>query len=91
MIITIGGTGGNGPRTLAAVAGKGALAAMAHGFAESLAANRIQVFGLALDDEAGGAAPPAHVARAIADIAAGNAPAASGSIIELALASASGS
>ena len=36
---------------LAAVAGKGALAAMARGFAESLAANRIQVFGLALDDE----------------------------------------
>ena len=39
LIVMIGGSGGNGPRTLAAVAGKGALAAMAHGFAESLAAN----------------------------------------------------
>ena len=29
VIVMIGGTGGNGPRTLAAVAGKGALAAMA--------------------------------------------------------------
>ena len=60
MIITIGGAGGNGPRTLAAVAGKGALAAMAQGFAKSLAANRIQVFGLALDDEQGGVAAPAQ-------------------------------
>jgi NAD(P)-dependent dehydrogenase (short-subunit alcohol dehydrogenase family) len=86
MIITIGGAGGNGPRTLAAVAGKGALAAMADGFAESLAANRIQVFGLAIDDEqAGGAAPPNHVARVIA----GNAPTPSGSIIDLAQASTS--
>jgi NAD(P)-dependent dehydrogenase (short-subunit alcohol dehydrogenase family) len=90
MIITIGGAGGNGPRTLAAVAGKGALAAMADGFAESLAANRIQVFGLAIDDEqAGGAAPPNHVARVIADLAAGNAPTPSGSIIDLAQASTS--
>jgi NAD(P)-dependent dehydrogenase (short-subunit alcohol dehydrogenase family) len=80
LIITIGGTGGNGPRTLAAVAGRGALAAMARGFAESLAANRIHVFGLVLDDERTGAvAPPAHVARAIAELAAGDASTASGS------------
>jgi NAD(P)-dependent dehydrogenase (short-subunit alcohol dehydrogenase family) len=91
LIITIGGTGGNGPRTLAAVAGRGALAAVARGFAESLAANRIHVFGLVLDDERTGAvAPPAHVARAIAELAAGDASTASGSIIELAEAGTSG-
>ena len=85
MIITIGGTGGDGPRTLAAAAGKGALAAMARGFAESLAAHRIRVFALLLDDEpASVAAPPSEVARAIAELAVGNAPTPSGSIIELA-------
>jgi NAD(P)-dependent dehydrogenase (short-subunit alcohol dehydrogenase family) len=90
LIITIGGTGGDGPRTLAAAAGKGALAAMARGFAEALAASHIRVFGLALDDEpAGVAAVPNDVARAIAELATGNAPAASGSIIELARASTS--
>jgi NAD(P)-dependent dehydrogenase (short-subunit alcohol dehydrogenase family) len=84
LIIMIGGTGGEGPRTLAAAAGRGALGAMARGFAESLAANRIQVFGLLLDDErASVAAPPNHIARAIAGLAAGNAPTRSGSIIEL--------
>ena len=91
LIIMIGGTGGDGPRTLAAAAGKGALAAMVRGFAESLAANHIRVFGLLLDDErAGVAAPPVHVARAIADLAAGDEATASGSIIELAYAMASG-
>jgi len=85
LIVTIGGTGGEGPRTLAAAAGRGALGAMARGFAGSLAANRIRVFGLLLDDErAGVVASPSDVARAIAELAAGNAPAASGSIIELA-------
>jgi NAD(P)-dependent dehydrogenase (short-subunit alcohol dehydrogenase family) len=91
LIITIGGTGGEGPRTLAAAAGRGALGAMARGFAESLAANRIRVFGLLLDDErAGLATPPNHVARAIAELAAGNAPTTSGSIIELAQSRTSG-
>jgi NAD(P)-dependent dehydrogenase (short-subunit alcohol dehydrogenase family) len=85
LIITIGGTGGDGPRMLAAAAGRGALGAMARGFAESLAANGIRVFGLLLDDErAGVAAAPNDVARAIAELAAGDAPAASGSIIDLA-------
>ena len=80
-----GGPGGAGPRTLAAAAGKGALAAMARGFAESLAAHRIRVFALLLDDEpASVAAPPSEVARAIAELAVGNAPTPSGSIIELA-------
>lgn len=84
LIVTIGGTGGEGPRTLAAGAGRGALGAMARGFAESLAVNRIRVFGLLLDDErAGAAAAPGHIARAIVELAAGNAPTASGSIIEL--------
>jgi hypothetical protein len=64
---------------------------MAQGFAESLAANRIQVFGLALDDEQGEVAvPPSHGARAIAELAAANAPTPSGSIIDLAQAAASG-
>jgi NAD(P)-dependent dehydrogenase (short-subunit alcohol dehydrogenase family) len=85
LIVTIGGAGSNGPRTLAAAAGRGALGAMARGFAESLAANRIRVFGVLLDDErAGAAASPNQIARAIAELAAGNAPTASGSIIELA-------
>ena len=85
MIITIGGTGGDGPRALAAAAGKGALAAMARGFAEALAANRIRVFALVLDDEpASIAAAPNDIARAIAELAVGNAPTPSGSIIELA-------
>ena len=91
LIVTIGGTGGDGPRTLAAAAGKGALAAMARGFAASLAANHIQVFALALDDEpAGLAAPPSDIARTIAQLAAGNSPAASGSIIKVAQARTSG-
>jgi NAD(P)-dependent dehydrogenase (short-subunit alcohol dehydrogenase family) len=91
LIITIGGTGGAGPRTLAAAAGRGALGAMARGFAESLAANRIRVFGLLLDDErAGLAAPPNHIARAIAELATGDAPTTSGSIIELVPARTSG-
>lgn len=91
LIVTIGGTGGEGPRTLAAAAGRGALGAMARGFAESLAVNRIRVFGLLLDDErAGVVASPGDIARAIAELAAGNAPAASGSIIELAPARTSG-
>jgi NAD(P)-dependent dehydrogenase (short-subunit alcohol dehydrogenase family) len=90
LIVTIGGTGGEGPRTLAAAAGRGALGAMARGFAESFAASRIKVFGLLLDDErASTAAPPNHIARAIAELAAGNAPTRSGSIIELAQASTS--
>jgi hypothetical protein len=85
VIITIGGSGGNGPRTLAAVAGKGALAAMARGFADTLAADHIQVFGLALDDEkAGVTAPPTEAAYAIADLAAGNSENPSGAIIEFA-------
>jgi NAD(P)-dependent dehydrogenase (short-subunit alcohol dehydrogenase family) len=91
LIITIGGTGGVGPRTLAAAAGRGALGAMARGFAESLAANRIHVFGLLLDDERVNiAAPPNHIARAIAELAAGNTPTTSGSIIELVPARTSG-
>ena len=81
----IGGSGGNGPRTLAAVAGKGALAAMARGFAESLAANHIEVFGVALDDEqAGVSAPPTEVAHTIAELASGNAQIPSGAITEFA-------
>ena len=85
LIVTIGGTGGEGPRTLAAAAGRGALGAMARGFAESFAASHIRVFGLLLDDErAGTAAPPNRVAQAIAELASGDAPTASGSIIELA-------
>ena len=85
MIIMIGGSGGNGPRTLAAVAGKGALAAMARGFADTLAADHIQVFGLALDDErAGVTAPPAEAAYTIAELAAGSSDNPSGAIIEFA-------
>lgn len=91
LIITIGGSGGDGPRMLAAAAGKGALAAMARGFAEALAAHHIRVFGLVLDDDrAGAAAAPIDIAHAIAHLAAGNAPAGSGSIIEPAQASTPG-
>jgi NAD(P)-dependent dehydrogenase (short-subunit alcohol dehydrogenase family) len=85
MIITIGGTGGDGPRTLAAVAGKGALAAMAQGFAASLAGDHIRVFGLAIDDErTGDAASPSAVAQVIAALAAGASPAMPGSIMTVA-------
>ena len=85
MIVTIGGAGADGPRTLAAAAGKGALAAMARGFAASFAAEGIRVYGLAIDDARTGAgAPPNTVARAIAELAAGASPAAPGSILALA-------
>jgi NAD(P)-dependent dehydrogenase (short-subunit alcohol dehydrogenase family) len=81
VIVTIGGTGAEGPRTVAAAAGRGALAAMAHGFAASLAGHRIRVFGLAIEDErTGSAATPNAVAHAIADLVAGASPAALGSI-----------
>ena len=81
LIVTIGGTGAEGPRTVAAAAGRGALAAMAQGFAASLAGYRIRVFGLAIDDErTGSAATPHAVAHAIAELAAGASPAAPGSI-----------
>jgi NAD(P)-dependent dehydrogenase (short-subunit alcohol dehydrogenase family) len=81
VIVTIGGTGADGPRTVAAAAGRGALAAMAQGFAASLAHDRIRVFGLAIDDERTGvAATPHAVARAIADLATGASRAAPGSI-----------
>jgi NAD(P)-dependent dehydrogenase (short-subunit alcohol dehydrogenase family) len=81
VIVTIGGTGTDGPRTVAAAAGRGALAAMAQGFAGSLAGDRIRVFGLAIDDERTGVtAKPRAAARAIADLAAGASPAAPGSI-----------
>ena len=43
VIVTIGGTGAEGPRTVAAAAGRGALAAMAQGFATSVAGDRIRV------------------------------------------------
>ena len=85
LIITIGGTGADGPRTIAAAAGRGALGAMARGFAQSLNANGIRVFGVLLDDErAGAAATPHEIAHAIAELAAGHPPAGSGSIIALA-------
>ena len=85
MIVTIGGAGAEGPRTLAAAAGKGALAAMARGFAGSFAADGIRVYGLAIDDEDTGAAvPPNAVAYAIAELAAGASPVAPGSIVVLA-------
>jgi NAD(P)-dependent dehydrogenase (short-subunit alcohol dehydrogenase family) len=81
VIVTIGGTGADGPRTVAAAAGRGALAAMAQGFAASLAGDRIAVFGLAIDDERTGVvAKPAAAARAIAALATGSSPAAPGSI-----------
>jgi NAD(P)-dependent dehydrogenase (short-subunit alcohol dehydrogenase family) len=81
LIVTIGGNGTDGPRTVAAAAGKGALAAMARGFAASFAGDGIRVYGLAIDDErAGVTAPPNAVARAIADLAAGASSAAPGSI-----------
>jgi NAD(P)-dependent dehydrogenase (short-subunit alcohol dehydrogenase family) len=91
VMVTIGGTGGDGPRALASAAGKGALAAMARGFAAALAAQRIRVFGLNLDDERSGqAAAPNDIARAIVELAAGNVSAPSGSIIELAQARTAG-
>ena len=81
VIVTIGGTGAEGPRTVAAAAGRGALAAMAQGFATTVAGDRIRVFGLAIDDErTGSSATPQAVARAIADLAAGTSSAAPGSI-----------
>jgi NAD(P)-dependent dehydrogenase (short-subunit alcohol dehydrogenase family) len=81
VIVTIGGTGTDGPRTVAAAAGRGALAAMAQGFAASLADDRIRVFGVAIDDERTGVtAKPNAAARTIADLAAGASPAAPGSI-----------
>jgi NAD(P)-dependent dehydrogenase (short-subunit alcohol dehydrogenase family) len=84
MIVTIGGAGAEGPRTLAAAAGKGALAAMARGFAESFAAEGIRVYGIAIDDEDTGAAmPPNAVAHTIADLAAGASPVTPGSIVAL--------
>ena len=53
--------------------------------ADTLAADHIQVFGLALDDEkAGVTAPPAEAAYAIAELAAGNSGNPSGAIIEFA-------
>jgi NAD(P)-dependent dehydrogenase (short-subunit alcohol dehydrogenase family) len=85
MIVTIGGTGADGPRTLAAAAGKGALAAMARGFGASFADDGIRVYGLAIDDERTGATVPTEaVAYALAELAAGGSPAAPGSIIALA-------
>lgn len=81
VIVTIGGTGAEGPRTVAAAAGRGALAAMAQGFAASVAGDRLRVFGLAIDDErTGSSATPHAVAHAIADLATGALSAAPGSI-----------
>jgi len=81
IIVTIGGTGADGPRTVAAAAGRGALAALAQGFAASVAGSRIRVFGLVIDDErTGSAATPHDVARAVADLASGASPVAPGSI-----------
>ena len=40
VIVTIGGTGAEGPRTVAAAAGRGALSAMAQGFAMTVASDR---------------------------------------------------
>jgi NAD(P)-dependent dehydrogenase (short-subunit alcohol dehydrogenase family) len=81
VIVIIGGTGADGPRTVAAAAGRGALAAMAQGFAASLAGDGIGVFGLAIDDERTGVvAKPQAAARAIVDLATGAASAAPGSI-----------
>jgi hypothetical protein len=81
VIVTIGGTGAEGPRTVAAAAGRGALAAMAQGFAASVSGDRIRVFGLAIDDErTGRTATPQAAAHAIAELAAGRSSAAPGSI-----------
>jgi hypothetical protein len=81
VIVIIGGTGADGPRTVAAAAGRGALAAMAQGFAASLAGDGIAVFGLAIDDERTGVvAKPQAAARAIVNLATGALPAAPGSI-----------
>jgi NAD(P)-dependent dehydrogenase (short-subunit alcohol dehydrogenase family) len=81
VIVTIGGTGAEGPRTVAAAAGRGALAAMAQGFATSVSGEHIRVFGLAIDDErTGTAATPQAVAHAIAELASGRSSAAPGSI-----------
>jgi NAD(P)-dependent dehydrogenase (short-subunit alcohol dehydrogenase family) len=85
LIITIGGTGGEGPRTLAADAGKGALAAMAEGFAASLSSAGIRVFGVTVDDPlTGTVAAPNAVAHTIANLAAGASPAAPGAIVAVA-------
>lgn len=82
VIVTIGGTGADGPRTVAAAAGRGALAALAQGFAASVVGERIRIFGLVIDDErTGTSATPQDVALAIADLATGAAPVAPGSII----------
>jgi NAD(P)-dependent dehydrogenase (short-subunit alcohol dehydrogenase family) len=81
VIVTIGGTGAEGPRTVAAAAGRGALAAMAQGFAASLSDDRIRVFGVAIDDErTGSTATPQAVAHAIAELVVGQSSAAPGSI-----------
>ena len=81
VIVTIGGTGAEGPRTVAAAAGRGALAAMAQGFATSVAGDRIRVYGLAIDDErTGRSATPQAVDHAIAELASGRSSAAPGSI-----------
>jgi NAD(P)-dependent dehydrogenase (short-subunit alcohol dehydrogenase family) len=81
VIVMIGGTGADGPRTVAAAAGRGALAAMAQGFAASLAGDGTAVFGLAIDDERTGVtAQPQAAARAIVDLVTRTALAAPGSI-----------
>jgi NAD(P)-dependent dehydrogenase (short-subunit alcohol dehydrogenase family) len=81
VIVTIGGTGAEGPRTVAAAAGRGALAAMAQGFATSVSGDHIRVYGLAIDDErTGSTATPQAVAHAIAELASGRSSAAPGSI-----------
>ena len=81
VIVTIGGTGAEGPRTVAAAAGRGALAAMAQGFATSVSGEHIRVYGLAIDDErTGSTATPQAVAHAIAELASGRSSAAPGSI-----------
>lgn len=90
MIATIGGAGPETAPSPAAAACAGALAATAQSCAAALAAHHIRVFGLDLDDGgSGGCAAPNEVARAIAELAAGGAPIASGSIIGLAEARAS--
>jgi NAD(P)-dependent dehydrogenase (short-subunit alcohol dehydrogenase family) len=81
VVVTIGGTGAEGPRAVAAAAGRGALAAMVQGFAAAVAGSRIRVFGLAIEEErADTSATPHAVAHAIADLAAGGSSAAPGSI-----------
>jgi NAD(P)-dependent dehydrogenase (short-subunit alcohol dehydrogenase family) len=91
MIATIGGAGPEARRTPATAACAGALAATAQGCAEALAADPIRVFGLDLyNDPTSGAVAPNDIARAIAELAAGSAPIASGSIIAIAEARMSG-